>query len=119
MEIRLARFLAIAFVIAVLGGMLLSGRARKLERQLAIPPPPVDSGPSGPPDSARAIVLAQHAWRADHAARGQVAPAAQVTGFTRDSLGFLILLGPAAGPAARVQVRVRQSGEVELRRLTP
>ena len=118
MEIRLARFLAIAVVIAVLGGMLLSGRARKLERQIAIPPP-VDSGPAGPPDSARAIVLAQHAWRTDYAARGQVAPAAQVTGFTRDSLGFLIVLGPAAGPGARVQVRVQQSGEVELRRLAP
>ena len=119
MEIRLARFLAITVVIAVLGGMLLTGRARKLERQIAIPPPPVDSGPSGPPDSARAIVLAQHAWRADHAARGQVAPAAQVTGFARDSLGFLVMLGPAQGAGASVQVRVQQSGEVELRRLGP
>lgn len=119
MEVRLARFLAITVVIAVLGGMLLSGRARKLERQLAIPPPPVDSGQAGPPDSARAIVLAEHAWRADHAARGQVAPAAQLTGFTRDSLGFVVLLAPAQGAGARVQVRVAQSGEVELRRLVP
>jgi hypothetical protein len=118
-EIRLGRFIAIALVIAVLGGMLLSGRARKLERQLAIPAPPVDSAPPGLPDSARAIVLARHAYRADHAARGQVAPASQVTSFTSDTIGFVILLAPAAGAGPRAQVRVRRTGEVELRRLDP
>ena len=120
MEIRLARFFAIAIVIAVLGGMLLSGRARKLERQMAMPVPPVDSAPPGPPDSARAVVLAHHAYRTDHAARGQVAAPARVTSFTSDSAGFLIELAPVA-PAAgtRAQVRVHSTGEVVLRRLTP
>jgi hypothetical protein len=120
MEVRLARFLAITIVIAVLGGMLLTGRARKLERQIAMPLPPPDSGLVGPPDSARAVALALHAYGADHAARGQVAAAAQVTSFTRDSAGFLMELAPVA-PAAgtRAQVRVQPTGEVVLRRVGP
>ena len=120
MEVRLARFIAIAIVVAVLGGMLLTGRARKLERQIVMPVPPMDSAPPGPPDSARAVALARHAYRADHAARGQVAAAAQVTSFTRDSAGFLIELAPAPpAPGTRAQVRVELTGEVVLRRLSP
>ena len=120
MEVRLARFIAITIVIAVLGGMLLTGRARKLERQIVMPVPPVDSAPPGPPDSAHAVALAHHAYRADHAARGQVAAAAQVTSFTSDSAGFLIELAPVAPVAGtRAQVRVHATGEVELRRIAP
>ncbi len=119
MGVRLARFFAIALVVAVLGGMLLSGRARKLERQMTVPVPPVDSAPPGPPDSARAVVLAHHAYRADHAARSQVAPAAEVTSFTRDSAGFLVELAPTAPPGTRAQVRVQLSGEVVLHRIAP
>lgn len=119
MEFRLARFLAIAIVIAVLGGMVLSGRARKLERQLA-PPPPAVSTAAGPPDSARAVALALHAYQLDHAAWGETPGPARVTAFTPDSLGFVIELAPgASGRGARAVVRVRRTGEVELRRLAP
>jgi GTPase len=118
MGVRLARFLAIALVMAVLGGMLLSGRARKLERQLTVPP--IDEGPPGPPDSARAVALALHAYRVDHAARGEVAGVALVASFAEDSAGFLIVLAPAAPPrGVRAQVRVQRTGEVELRRIAP
>jgi hypothetical protein len=117
MEIRLARFLAIAVVIVVLGGLLLSGRARRVERQLAARQPAADTVPAGPLDSARAVALAVQAYRADHAARGEPAPAVTVVSFVADSLGFDLVLAPAgAGPGARAQVRVQLSGQVELRR---
>lgn len=118
MELRLARFLAIAVVIAVLGGLLLSGRARRVERQLAARQPAADTVPAGPLDSARAVALAAQVYRADHAARGETAPAVAVVSFVADSLGFVLTLAPAGdGPGARAQVRVPVNGQVELRRV--
>ena len=119
MEIRLARFLAIAVVIAVLGGLLLAGRARKLERQLVTPLPVTDTVPAGPPDSARAVRLALQAYRTDHLARGEVAGFARVSSFATDSAGFLIELAPESGSGTRAIVRVERTGEVVLRRLAP
>ena len=119
MEFRLARFLAIALVIVVLGGLLLSGRARKLERQLAAAPT-ARTVPSGPLDSARAVALALDAYRTDHVARGEVAPAARVASFVSDSVGFQIALAPAdSTPGTRAIVHVLRSGAVELRRVAP
>jgi hypothetical protein len=120
MEIRLARFLAIAVVIAVLGGLLLSGRARRIERQLGARRSAVDTLPAGPLDSARAVVLAERAYRADHIARGEAAPAVAVMSFVADSLGFVLTLAPSGdGPGARAYVRVELNGQVELRRVAP
>lgn len=120
MEIRLARFLAIAVVIVVLGGLLLSGRAKRLERRLVAPPPGLDTVSAGPPDSARAVALAEYAYRTDHAARAEVAGPVRVAAFTADSAGFLLELAPRdSGPGTRAIVRVQRSGEVELRRLAP
>ena len=119
MEIRLARFLAIALVIAVVGGMLLSGRARKLRRQIAAAPP-VTSSESTKLDSARAVTLAQDVYHRDHAARGESPPAPQVAAVTHDSLGYVVVLIPAPGAAGtRAAVRVRVDGGVELRRMAP
>jgi hypothetical protein len=74
--------------------------------------------PAGPLDSARAVALAVQAYRADHAARGEPAPAVTVAAFVADSVGFALLLAPAGeAPGARAQVRVQLSGQVELRRL--
>ena len=116
----MARFIAIAVVIAVLGGLLLSGRAKRLERRLVAPPPGLDSVSAGPPDSARAVALAEYAYRTDHAARGEAAVPVRVASFTADSAGFVLELAPRdGGPGARAMVRVQRSGQVELRRITP
>lgn len=120
MDVRLARFVAIAVVLAVLGGLMLGTRAKKLERQLVTNPPVVDTQPEGPPDSARAVALAVHAYRLDHSARAEVAVPVRVTSFTTDSAGFVIELAPRDSvPGTRAVVRVLRTGEVELRRLTP
>lgn len=117
MEFRLARFLAITLVIVVLGGLLLSGRARKLRRQLAAVP--ADTTSAGSLDSARAVALARDAYRADHAARGDVTRPTSVAAFTSDSLGFVIELAPDTAPGTRAVVRVHRTGLVELRHLRP
>ena len=120
MDIRLARFIAIAVVIAVLGGMLLSGRAKRLEQRLVSRVPVVDTVPAGPPDSARAAALAEYAYRADHAARGETPVLVRVAAFATDSLGFVLELAPRdSGAGARALVRVQRTGQVELRRLQP
>lgn len=120
MEIRLARFIAIAVVIAALGALLLSGRARRVERQLGARPAAVDTVPAGPLDSARAVALALQAWRADHAAHGAGTPPAVVSAFQGDSTGFMLELAPAGGgPGPRAQVRIQPDGKTELRRLPP
>ena len=119
MEFRLARFVAITLVIVVLGGLLLSGRARKLQRQLAAAPA-ADTVSAGSFDSARAVALAREAYRADHAARSAVARTTRVAAFTSDSLGFVIELAPAdSAPGTRAIVHVQRTGLVELRHLGP
>ena len=119
MEFRLARFFAITLVMVVLGGLLLSGRARKLRRELAAAPA-ADTASAGSLDSARAVALARDAYRADHAARGDAARATRVAAFATDSLGFVIELAPAdSAPGRRVIVHVQRSGLVELRHLGP
>jgi hypothetical protein len=119
MEFRLARFFAITLVIVVLGGLLLSGRARKLRRELAAAPA-ADTMPAASLDSARAVALARDAYRADHAARGDVARATRVAAFTSDSVGFVIELAPAdSAPGTRAVVHVQRSGPVQLRHLGP
>lgn len=116
----MARFMAIAVVIAVLGGLLLSGRAKRLERRLVAPPPGLDTVSEGPLDSARAVALAEYAYRTDHVARGEAAVAVRVASFTADSAGFVLELAPRdGGPGTRAHVRVQRSGQVELRRITP
>lgn len=119
MEIRLARFLAIAIVIVVIGGLSLRGRARKLERQLAAAPPATPAT-EGQLDSARAVARAVEVYRMDHTANGQPAGTPRVQTFLRDTVGFLIELVPTTpGTGAHAAVRVRLNGEVELRRLGP
>ena len=120
MEIKLARFVAIAIVVTVLGGLMLTSRAKRIEQRLVAPPPTVRAPAAGALDSARAVVLAEDAYRLDHAARGLAATPVRVMSFLADSLGFVLQLAPRdAGPGARVAVRVRRTGEVELRRLDP
>ena len=119
MEIRLARFLAIAIVMVVVGGLFLRGRARKLERQLTAKSP-ASSAAEGQLDSARAVARALDVYRMDHAANGQPAGTPRVQTFLRDTVGFLIELVPTTpGTGAHAAVRVRLNGEVELRRLGP
>jgi len=121
MEVRMARTVAIAAVITVIGGLVLRGCARRLERRLtALPPAAAIDTASGPPDSARAVALARRAYLVDHTARGETAPPAEVTGFALDSTGYRLEITPrGGGPGARAVVRVSVSGQVELRRVGP
>jgi hypothetical protein len=120
-ETPYARPVIIAVVITVIGGLLLRGCARRMERRLAPSPRSarVDTT-SGPPDSARAVALAFHAYVVDRTARGERAVAPRLTAFAADSAGFQIELAPSdARPGARAAVRVARTGQVELHRLGP
>jgi hypothetical protein len=118
MEVRMGRTIVIAVVITVAGGLTMRSCARRMERRLAVAPPPAADTAAGPLDSARAIRLALQAYFTDHTARGEVARAARVTAFTADSAGFQIELGPRdGGPGTHAAVRVGPAGQVELRRL--
>jgi hypothetical protein len=125
MDVRVARAIAIMVVLAVVGGLALSGRARQLERRLGARPAVVadarEGVGEGEPDSARAVALAVHAYLADHAARGVAAGPVRVLEFGRDSTrAFSLLLVPRdSGPGARAVVHVLPTGQVELRRLSP
>jgi hypothetical protein len=118
MEHRLIRPIALAAVMTIAGGLMLRGCARRMERTMARQEAPGDTA-RGPIDSARAVTLALDAYRTDHRARGEPAPAPRVTAFAADSSGFRIELAPQAGPGTRAVARVEPSGYVELRRLPP
>lgn len=117
-SLRLARSVSLIIVITVIGALMLRGRARRVERNIAaVVDTPADA--SAPLDSARAARLAVQAFAADLRARGETPRAASLTAFSSDSAGFRIELSPQDGGGGRVEVRVGRDGRVELRHLAP
>jgi len=120
MERQLGRSVALIALIAIAGGLVLRGCARRMEERITAARPARGSTAVGPPDSARAVALARQAYVIDHQARSETPPAVRITAFFRDSAGFLLELAPAEGAqGGRAVARVSPSGQVELRRLAP
>jgi len=118
MDRQLTRSIAIVAVITLVGGLVMRGCARRMERRIAATPRLRESA-SLPMDSTRAAALAIATYRADFLVRGDSVGTVLVTAYSTDAASFQFELAPREGRGGRAAVRVDRSGQVELRHIAP